>query len=1335
MKNRIRKIMAVLLTLTLMSADVGTIAESVIHTLTLPKALQIIEEEAFYGNTSIGKVVVPDGTTEIHARAFAQSTLKEINLPGSLTFIDDTAFEGLTGLTVTAREGSWAYDWALSKGYISPANLNIEKIEVDCGEISVRNGEVYWENISGHRQSSHVSGIEADGEWRLESSDEWIAIISEETDGGTQSSGVEFEENRTGASRTGAIDVVCGGTIRTITVVQLPYLEARLLAPEVLARDGVWETYYDEELDEYVDAKDGNYPVLDFEDLETVWEAVDGISAYELWVEPPHAGEQCYDIQSDGSDTVSGTALKCYMDPGSKELTFLYTCIYDEEHDYYYAGTQYAFYISGEGLNDYSICFDIDFEVDEIISAEITGYYGKETDLVIPDTLLDYPVTRINYGAFSGNTRITSVVIPNSVEDISGEAFLDCTGLTSVTVPESVEWIDNDAFSGCTNLEHFYAVEGSYAYDWALKHNILPEITVTPTPIPEPSEITENGVVYYLDNGTATVTDYVGNDTSVEIPAQVRGYPVTEIGDNAFEASYNLRSIGIPKGVTAIGNWAFAACFELESISIPEGVTSIGQHAFDECTFLRSIDIPDSVSSIGWGAFFRCSDLTSITIPYGVTSIQEWAFGYCESLVSINIPASVISIGEAAFKECSKLSSVNIPDGITSIGWGTFYGCSSLASIYIPDSVTSIGQQAFSGRSSDLTIYGEPGSCAEIYASEQGIPFNTEYYEEVILPTLLISVGGQVCTEDERALQGVKVTLYYNEIIYVGETETDSEGKWSFDNLQPNQSYTVYFKCDGYVIDTSVFFAGYESITDNNAVAVEGVNRTLSFIEPIRDTEVSANNALYMNWTEVEGAAYYRYSARHLNQEEAFIFRRKTEDSQAWIPVTQLIPGETLQLWAAAFGESDDDMLSQQIIRVQVQPVETGDSTLDHEHLYGDPYNVGVQWYRACVCGDVIAIIRTEYESEANANGNVTLCPHDELASFCCICYGCHDWDLTDNLIPTLKCYRCDLEISGISAEELYYKALNAVPEGGNPLEDNWITAVLYDRMKDNIPELRIERIISALKEAPPNYRDVYLYTVFEYKLVKTSGTMRHQKDKILVNTSNYSDPFELLSVWFHEVAHAVDYSAGYMSMSKQGDETILFNMLYSDAYCTIINEISKLEAENPALYSWTADEKKKLAETILDPFAEVELKKRVYIAMNKNDNTFEEGSFESDLYKVSKRINSFLINHHYVVNNSAVMRNSQMEGDIWGGLTNNYIGSGHDVLFVSDKASEHVWYNADQTPTYAQCREAFAEFFSAKILRYGTNIKNNAAVFPTSTRYMDQMVDMLLRYYKNKHD
>lgn len=41
----------------------------------LPASLQIIDQKAFYGDTSISKVIVPDGTTEIHSLAFANSSL------------------------------------------------------------------------------------------------------------------------------------------------------------------------------------------------------------------------------------------------------------------------------------------------------------------------------------------------------------------------------------------------------------------------------------------------------------------------------------------------------------------------------------------------------------------------------------------------------------------------------------------------------------------------------------------------------------------------------------------------------------------------------------------------------------------------------------------------------------------------------------------------------------------------------------------------------------------------------------------------------------------------------------------------------------------------------------------------------------------------------------------------------------------------------------------------------------------------------------------------------------------------------------------------------------
>ena len=47
-------------------------------TLTLPANLKTIQEEAFYGDTSLDEVVLPEGLERIESRAFAESSVKEI---------------------------------------------------------------------------------------------------------------------------------------------------------------------------------------------------------------------------------------------------------------------------------------------------------------------------------------------------------------------------------------------------------------------------------------------------------------------------------------------------------------------------------------------------------------------------------------------------------------------------------------------------------------------------------------------------------------------------------------------------------------------------------------------------------------------------------------------------------------------------------------------------------------------------------------------------------------------------------------------------------------------------------------------------------------------------------------------------------------------------------------------------------------------------------------------------------------------------------------------------------------------------------------------------------
>lgn len=246
-----------------------------------------------------------------------------------------------------------------------------------------------------------------------------------------------------------------------------------------------------------------------------------------------------------------------------------------------------------------------------------------------------------------------------------------------------------------------------------------------------------NQVLQYEENadGYTVVGCKKSFVSTVKIPAEHNGKPVTNIGNRAFDGCTNLTRVTIPDSVTNIGNYAFICCTGLTNITIPNSVTSIGVGAFGFCTSLTSVAIPNNVTSIDQFTFDGCTGLTNISIGSGVTSIGFGAFRDCTSLTSITIPDSITYIGGSAFEGCTSLTAVYItdlvkwcsirfngnnlanplcyahnlylnnelvtepiiPDGVTNIGYATFFGCTGLTSITIPNSVTNIGTRIFFG--------------------------------------------------------------------------------------------------------------------------------------------------------------------------------------------------------------------------------------------------------------------------------------------------------------------------------------------------------------------------------------------------------------------------------------------------------------------------------------------------------------------------------------------------------------------------------------------------------------------------------------------------------------
>ncbi len=152
---------------------------------------------------------------------------------------------------------------------------------------------------------------------------------------------------------------------------------------------------------------------------------------------------------------------------------------------------------------------------------------------------------------------------------------------------------------------------------------------------------------YEIVNNEVTITEYVGNETVLNIPSEIKSKKVTRIEDSAFRSCSKLTKITIPSSVTSIGGYAFCGCSKLAQITIPGSVRSIGSSAFKNCSNLTKIAILNGVRSIGSSAFDGCSKLIQIAIPNSVRSIESSAFDGCN--VTVYAPHGASYYGRTSY--------------------------------------------------------------------------------------------------------------------------------------------------------------------------------------------------------------------------------------------------------------------------------------------------------------------------------------------------------------------------------------------------------------------------------------------------------------------------------------------------------------------------------------------------------------------------------------------------------------------------------------------------------------------------------------------------------------
>ena len=165
----------------------------------------------------------------------------------------------------------------------------------------------------------------------------------------------------------------------------------------------------------------------------------------------------------------------------------------------------------------------------------LVKYQGSETDVVIPEG-----IRRISPRAFS-SSKLSSVIIPDSVYSVDPYAFADCTGLTSVEFSDGLVNIGDGAFSGCKSLSTVRTPE-SLAY-----------------------------LGQYAFCG----------DTALE-SASLIGSGLT-VSDNAFKDCTDLRYALLSNGAEQVNDNAFLNCTALNGISVGSTVKAFSGSALSGC--------------------------------------------------------------------------------------------------------------------------------------------------------------------------------------------------------------------------------------------------------------------------------------------------------------------------------------------------------------------------------------------------------------------------------------------------------------------------------------------------------------------------------------------------------------------------------------------------------------------------------------------------------------------------------------------------------------------------------------------------------------------------------
>ena len=164
-------------------------------------------------------------------------------------------------------------------------------------------------------------------------------------------------------------------------------------------------------------------------------------------------------------------------------------------------------------------------------TAKFQSYSGEAENIIIPEEINGRKITVIGEESFANETKLKSIVIPDTVTEIQSFAFINCDNLDDVVMSKNIEKIGERAFLG-----------------------------------PNCYEIDLPDTLKELGDGAFSNCEF----SELVIPGSIK-----VIQKGSFNACEQLQTVVIEDGVEVIEKDAFTLCEMLESVTIPASVTEI----------------------------------------------------------------------------------------------------------------------------------------------------------------------------------------------------------------------------------------------------------------------------------------------------------------------------------------------------------------------------------------------------------------------------------------------------------------------------------------------------------------------------------------------------------------------------------------------------------------------------------------------------------------------------------------------------------------------------------------------------------------------------------------